>query len=50
MGSNSVGDMDVLSLVSVVGSELDIPASSRSLVQRSPTDCDASLCVIVKPR
>jgi hypothetical protein len=49
-GANSAGGMDVLSLVSVVGRELDVPASSLSLLQRSPTDCDASLCVIVKPR
>jgi hypothetical protein len=48
-GSNSAGSMDILSLVSVVGREVDVPASSRSLVQRSPTDWDASLCVIVKP-
>ena len=49
-GSNSAEGMDVLSLVSVVGSEVDVPASSRSLVRRSPTDWNASLCVIVKPR
>ena len=27
-----------------------ISATDRSLVQRSPTDCGVSLCVITKPR
>jgi hypothetical protein len=49
-GSNSAGGMDVLSLLSVVGREVNFPASSRSLVYRSATECDASLCVIVRPR
>ena len=43
-GSNSAGGMDVVSFVIVVGREVDVPASSLSLMQRSPTDCDASLC------
>ena len=34
-----------LSVVSVV-----VSATSWSLVQRSPTNCDASLCVILKPQ
>jgi len=49
-GSNSAGVMDVFCLMSVVGREVDVPASSPSLVQRSSTNCDASLCEIVKSR
>jgi hypothetical protein len=40
--------MDVLSLVSVVYSQVEVSATGRSLVQRSPTDCGASLCVTAK--
>jgi len=35
-----------LSVVSVVCCQVEVSASSRSLVQRSPTDCDSSFCVI----
>ena len=35
-----------LSLVSVVCCQVEVSATSWSLVQRSPTDCAASLCVI----
>ena len=35
-----------LSVVGVVCCQVEVWATSRSLVQRSPTDCDASLCVI----
>ena len=35
-----------LSVVSVVCCQLEVSATSWSLVQRSPTDCGASLCVI----
>ena len=35
-----------LSVVSVVCCEVEVSATSWSLVQRTPTDCDASLCVI----
>jgi len=35
-----------LSVVSVVCCQVEISAMSWSLVQRSPTDCGASLCVI----
>ena len=35
-----------LSVVSVVCCQVEFSAMSWSLVQRSPTDCDASLCVI----
>jgi hypothetical protein len=39
-----------LSLVSVVCCETEVSAKSLSLVQRSPTDCGASLRVIQKPQ
>jgi hypothetical protein len=29
--------------------QVEVSATNRSLVQRSPTDCGASLCVITKP-
>jgi len=35
-----------LSVVSVVCCQVEVSATSLSLVQRSPTDCAASLCVI----
>ena len=35
-----------LSVVSVVCRQVEVSATSWSLVQRSPTDCSASLCVI----
>jgi hypothetical protein len=35
-----------MSVVSVVCSQVEVSARSWSLVQRSPTDCGASLCVI----
>jgi hypothetical protein len=41
--------MDVC-LLSVVCCQVEVSATSWSLVQRSPTDCGASLCVIKKPR
>jgi hypothetical protein len=37
-------------VVSVMCCQVEVFASSWSLVQRSPTDCDASLCVIKKPQ
>jgi len=37
-----------MSVVSVVFCQVEVSATSRSLVQRSPTDCGAS-CVIWKP-
>jgi hypothetical protein len=39
-----------LSVVSVVCCQVEVSATDLSLVQRSPTDCGASLCVIKKPR
>jgi hypothetical protein len=37
-------------VVSVVCCQVKVSATDWSLVQRSPTDCGASLCVIKKPR
>jgi hypothetical protein len=39
-----------LSVVCVVCCQVEVSATRWSLVQRSPTDCGASLCVISKPR
>ena len=39
-----------LSVVSVVCCQVEVSATDWSLVQRSPTDCGASLYVIKKPR
>jgi len=33
-------------VVNAVCFQVEVTATSRSLVQRSPTDCGASLCVI----
>ena len=49
VGSNPTWDMDVC-LLSVVCCQVEVSATSRSLVQRSPTDSCASLCVIQKSR
>jgi hypothetical protein len=43
VGSNPVGGMDVCCECWVLS---EVPATSRSLVQRSSTDCGAALCVI----
>jgi hypothetical protein len=37
-------------VVSVVCSQVEVTATGWSLVQSSPTDCGASLCMIQKPR
>jgi hypothetical protein len=39
-----------LSVVCVLWCQVEVSATSWSLVQRSPTYCGASLCVITKPR
>ena len=39
-----------LSHVSVVCCHVEISATGRSLVRRSPTDCDVTLCMIEKPK
>ena len=49
VGSNPTGGMDVC-LLWVCCCPVEVSATSWSLVQRSPTDCGASLCVIQKPR
>jgi hypothetical protein len=36
--------------VCVVCCQVEVPATGCSLVQRSPTDCGTSLCIITKPR
>ena len=46
VGSNPARGMDVFLLLSVVYCQAEVSATGRSLVQRSPTDCGASLCVI----
>jgi len=39
-----------MSVVSAVCLQVEVSATSWSLVQGSPTECDVSLCVIYKPR
>jgi hypothetical protein len=47
VGSNSAGGLDVcLSVVRVVCCQVEVYASGCSFVQRSPSDCVVSLCVI----
>jgi len=51
VGSNPTGGMDVCLLLVLcvcvcVCCQVEVSATSWSLVQRSPTDCGASLCVI----
>jgi hypothetical protein len=43
-GSNPAGGHGCLSLVSVVCCQVEVSATSWSLVQRSPTDCGVSEC------
>jgi hypothetical protein len=45
-GFESLWGHGCLSLVSAVFFHVEVSATGRSLVQRSPTDCDMSLCVI----
>jgi len=45
-GSNPAEGHVCLSLVSVVFCQVEVTASCWSLVQKSPTDCGASLCAI----
>jgi hypothetical protein len=42
-GSNSSGDV-LLSVVSVVCCEVNVPATASSLLQGSPTECGVSDC------
>ena len=39
-----------MSVVSLVCFQVEVSATDWSLVQRSPTDCNALFCVIKKPR
>jgi len=50
VSSNPNGGHGCLSVVSVVCCQVEVSATDWSLVQTSPTDCGASLCVIKKPR
>ena len=45
LGFESHGGHGYLSVVSVVCCQVEVSATSWSLVQRSPTDCATSLCV-----
>jgi len=47
-GFNSRHGYECLSIVSAVCCQVEVSATGRSLVQRSPTDCGVS--VIVRPR
>ena len=38
-----------LSVVSLICCQVEVSATGQSLVQKSPTDCGASFCVIYKP-
>jgi hypothetical protein len=49
VGSSQTGDLDVC-LWGVLVFQVEVSASGRSLVQRSPTGRGESTCVIVKPR
>jgi hypothetical protein len=49
VGSNSITGHGCLSLESVMSGLVEVSAMSWSLVQRSSTECGASLCVIYKP-
>jgi hypothetical protein len=50
VGSNPTGGMDVC-LVGVVCCQVEVSATSWSLVQRSPAECGVSqMCVTMKPR
>jgi hypothetical protein len=47
--SNPAGGMGIfLSVVIVVGTQVEVSVVGRSLVQRSPTGCVVLLCVIYK--
>ena len=46
VGSNPTGGHGCLSVVGAVFYQVEVSMTSRSLVQRSPTDCGVSLCAI----
>ena len=39
-----VGEIDVLSVVSAVCCQLEVPVTGRTLIQRSSTECGVSEC------
>jgi competence protein ComGC len=45
VSSPSVGMAGCLSLVKVVRSQVEVFATSQSLIQKSPTECGVSSCV-----
>jgi hypothetical protein len=45
-GSNPAGGMEICLWGSVLCCQVEVSATGRSLVQRSPTVCSVSLCVI----
>ena len=49
-GFESHPGLGCLCVVSVVCCQVEVSATDYSFVQRSPTDCGASLYVIMKPR
>ena len=49
-GFESRRGMDVCLLLVLCVCQVEVSATGRSLVQRSPTDCFVSLCVISKPQ
>ena len=49
-GSNPAPGHGSVSVVSVVCCQVEVSAMSRSLDQRSPTDCGVPLCVIENPQ
>ena len=50
VGSNPAEGMDVSFLLSVVCCQVEVSATGRSLVQRSRTACDVSLCELETSR
>jgi hypothetical protein len=46
LGSNPTGGMDLFSLVQCLCCQVDVPATGRSLVRRSHTECGVCLSVI----
>ena len=49
-GSNPIGDIRYLSLASVVCCQVGFSGSSRSLVQRCPTECECVCVSVSVPR
>ena len=49
-GSNPAGGMELCLLWVLCVCQIEVSATDWSLVQRSPTACGVSLCVISKPQ